>query len=337
MSNSWSSYPQIYSMGHRAIRDILNYDCLIEEKVDGSQFSFGLVEANCNEFGEPVDVVHSHGLNDHTPYSLKIRSKGCVMIVEAPEKMFTLAGNTVRRLFDEGKLTPGYTYRGEYLARPKHNALAYDRVPTGNIIIFDVSIGNQEYLNYEDKAKEAVRLGLEVVPLLFQGKVGDVGKFRDFLDTASILGGQKIEGVVVKPKNYDLFGVDKKVLLGKFVSEAFKEVHRKSWGESNPTNKDIVALIVASLATQTRWNKCIQHLRDDGKLVDDVQDIGLIIREIPEDILKEEEDYIKDKLFAHAWPSIRRGVTAGFPIYYKELLLKKSFEEEDPLPPEEGS
>lgn len=315
--SSWSSYPSIFAMGHKAIQGILGGSVNVEEKVDGSQFSFGLVEAS------PADIVF--GYFNEQPLALKIRSKGCVMHVDAPEKMFNQAAETVKKLAD--KLHPLWTYRAEYLARPKHNALAYDRVPKDHLILFDVTIGEQEYLSYEDKAKEAARLGLEVVPLLFQGSIRTVEEFRGFLQTTSILGGQKIEGVVVKPTNYDLFGQDKKVLLGKFVSEAFKEVHRKTWGESNPSTKDILTKLSEMYRTPARWQKALQHLQEAGKLNDNVTDIGLIIKEVPEDVLKECADEIKEELFKYAWPHVRRGLTQGLPEWYKEQLLKKSFED----------
>ena len=54
-------------------------------------------------------------------------------------------------------------------------------------------------------------------------------------------------------------------------------------------------------------------------------DIGMLIKAIPEDILKEEGEAIKDALFAHFWQFIRRGVTRGFPEYYKEMLAKSAF------------
>jgi hypothetical protein len=147
--SSWTSYPSIFAMGHRAISDLLKHEVNVEEKVDGSQFSFGLVEAS------DVDVFYPYQ-GDYRGFSnlaLKIRSKGCVMHIDAPEKMFNHAAATVRELADQ--LIPGWTYRGEFLARPKHNALAYDRVPKGNIILFDVNSGDQEYLSYEDKASRS--------------------------------------------------------------------------------------------------------------------------------------------------------------------------------------
>lgn len=41
---SWHSYPSIYNLGHRYIADLLTVPVIVEEKIDGSQFSFGLDE-----------------------------------------------------------------------------------------------------------------------------------------------------------------------------------------------------------------------------------------------------------------------------------------------------
>lgn len=316
--SSWHSYPSIYNMGHRAIADLLTHYVNVEEKVDGSQFSFGLVPAS----GVDIDYPGMEKM------SLKVRSKGAVMHPDAPEALFKEAVETVKRLAAEGLLTPGWTYRGECLKKPKHNALAYDRVPNGNIIIFDINDGEESYLQYPAKKAEAERLGLECVPLLFSGKMESIEQFRSYLGTVSVLGGQTIEGVVVKPVLYNVFGLDKKVLMGKFVSEVFKEVHRKAWGESNPAGKDIIGQIGDVYRHQARWSKAVQHLREAGLLKEDVTDIGMVIREIPEDIKKEHEDEIKETLFKWAWPHIRRAVTRGLPEWYKEKLLARQFEVE---------
>lgn len=305
--SSWHSYPSIFNMGHRAISGLLNREVLVEEKVDGSQFSFGYFP--------------------DTDHELRIRSKGAEQHIDAPEGMFKAAAETVKKLHADGLLVPEWTYRCEYLVKPRHNALAYDRVPDRHLILFDVSAGDEIYLDYEAKAFEAHRLGLEVVPRLFQGRIDSVDQFRQFLDTVSILGGQKIEGVVVKPVGYDYFGLDKKVLLGKFVSEAFREVHKQTWRADNPTTGDVVAMLAASYQTPARWNKCVQHLRDDGTITgDSVKDIGPVMKEIPEDIKRECADDIKESLFKAFWPEIARRVRQGFPEFYKEQLLKAQFE-----------
>jgi hypothetical protein len=315
--SSWHSYSSIFNLGHKAIQDLLKGEVLVEEKIDGSQISFGLIET------DPGDSSYSP---DEAGLSLRVRSKGAVMHPDAPEKMFTEGVNAVKAI--QHKLHPNWTYRGEYLKKPKHNSLVYDRIPRNHVIIFDINTGEEEFLSYEAKKVEAERLGFEVVPLLYSGMVEEIDAFRGFLDTTAILGGQKIEGVVVKPVNYDLFGRDKKVLMGKFVSEAFKEVHSTTWKQDNPSSGDMLAIIGAKYCTAARWNKAIQHLREAGQLEDDVRDIGKIIKEVPEDIKKECEEEIKDALMGWAWPHIRRVVTRGLPEFYKERLLAKQFEKE---------
>lgn len=296
--SSWGSYPSIFNLGHRYVADLLLDPVLVEEKVDGSQFSFGVID------GE-----------------LRCRSKGAEINIDAPEQMFSKAIGYVKSKHDD--LHPGWTYRGEYLQKPKHNALVYDRVPNNHIIIFDINIAEEAYLSYDAKRIEAERIGLEVVPILWNGKIDAIEHFKVLLDRTSYLGGQKIEGVVVK--NYSRFGPDKKVLLGKYVSEAFKEVHKGEWRAANPTTGDIITNLINELKTPARWDKAIHHLRDAGVLEDSPKDIGLLMKEIPNDIQKEEEEYIKQKLFEYAWPQIRRGTTAGVPEYYKQLLLAKQF------------
>jgi len=297
------SYPSIYHIGHAAIADLLKGPVIVEEKVDGSQFSFCL-------HPETGDV--------------ECRSKGAQINTVAPEGMFMAAVRVVESVKD--KLRPGWTYRGEYLSKPCHNALLYSRVPDNHIIGFDIDC-MEKYLSPEDKAKEFARLGMETVPVLFHGVVEDVTHFRRLLEAESILGGQKIDGVVIKPEDYNLFGADKKVLLGKFVSESFKEVNAKAWELEHraKSSNDILQVIAGAYGTQARWQKAVIHLRERGILQDSPRDIGELMKEVSEDIAKECTDEIKEKLFAWAWPHLRRSFVRGVPEWYKEELMKKAF------------
>jgi hypothetical protein len=238
--------------------------------------------------------------------------------------MFLQAWEVIKTL----DLHDGWIYRGEYLSKPKHNTLCYSRIPEKHIIIYDIDFGEQCYLNPVDKRAEAMRIGLECVPfirMIRQPAIITLDEMNKILESESCLGGTKIEGIVIK--NYAQFGQDKKVIMGKYVSEAFKEKHSKEWPKNNPTQNDVIELLINELKTEARWEKAIQHLRDSCQLTDEPKDIGLLMQEVPNDILKEEEDYIKERIFKWAWPHIKRRVCAGLPEWYKQKLAEKQFKE----------
>lgn len=303
MTDSWHSYPKIHAIGASFIVRLFESEVTVEEKVDGSQISFGSFD------GE-----------------LRIKSRGKDQ-TNAPDKMFQIAHDVISSLEARGDLVDGWTYSGEYLNKPKHNTLVYDRVPKGNIAIFDIRSGHEEYLPYHQKAVEAERLGFDVVPLLFKGKVLGVETLKDFLEHESFLGGPKIEGFVVKA--YDQFTKDGKAMMGKFVSDAFKEKHRKDWKKSNPSSLDIIAQIGEELRTEARWRKAIERRRDNGDLFNEPKDIGPLIKSIVEDTWEEEMDYIKDKLWKYAKKHVERKLVAGFPEWYKNRLLEGAFSGND--------
>lgn len=304
MSSSWHSYPSIFNLGHAALNALFLEPVAIQEKVDGSQFSFGT-------FGG----------------ELRCRSKGQQLVMDAPEKMFSKAVETARRL--QPLLVDGWTYRGEFFEKPKQNALAYSRVPEQHIILFDVNRDEEDYLPYEELEVEATRLGLEAVPLIHVGNWFAKGdELLALLDRESILGGVTIEGVVVK--SLSLFGKDKKRLMGKFVSEKFKETHNKEWKKSNPTGGDVVQSLIENLKSEARWQKAVQHLREVGRIEDSPRDIGPLINEIKADIVKEERERIEHDLYRWAIDKVLRGAMAGFPEWYKEQLLARQFEEVTP-------
>lgn len=296
----------------------------IERKPNLGQSRFDIeVSKNHNFFANGVLVHNSQfSFGKDEDGKLYMRSKGKEMYVEAHDNMFSAAVQTVLELKDA--LTPGWTYRGEYLKSPKHNALKYERIPNKHIILFDVNTGMEEYLSPEEKAEEAKRLGLECVPVLGRLVLNSPEQLKELLNTESVLGGVKIEGVVCK--QYELVDTSTaKMLFAKYVSEAFKEVHRKEWGKSNPSSKDVVTAIGESFKTEAFWNKAVQHLRDDGGLEEDPRDIGPLIKYLQADIEEEWAEDIKDRLWNGFKAQIKRTACHGFPEWYKEKLVNAAF------------
>lgn len=308
------SYPSIYSLGHRLLEGLFCGDVYVQEKVDGSQLS----------------VMRKDG-------KLFARSKGAEIDADAPPALFKRAIEGMKERFE--LLREGSIYRGECLDRPKHNALTYDRVPKGNFVLFDVQESNQaggdeeltitheQYISPADAALEAIAVELEFVPTFYQGQVTNISELMGFMERESFLGGPKIEGIVIK--NYERFGPDKKPLFGKHVSEAFKEVHRKDWKEKNPTKGDVMVKLLQELTTEARWRKAIQHLKEQDLLTNSPKDIGLLVKAIQEDVIKEEASNIAEMLYKWAEPQVRMGVVKGFAQFYKQLLLEECGLEKD--------
>lgn len=289
------SYSDVFSVGHKALSELFDGDVVVEEKVDGSQISFA-------KSGD----------------TLLMRSKGKQIVLNAPDKMFSRGVETVVALKD--RLIDGWVYRGEYLMSPKHNALGYSRIPASHIILYDVDKGQQDYLSYEAKKAVAEELGLEVVPLVFRGRIESVEQLKSMLPADSVLGGVQPEGIVIK--NYSKFAPDKKVLMGKYVREEFAEINAVEWKKANPTGQDILQALIAEHRTEARFMKAVQHLRDAGKLEGTPRDIGILLHEVEADIQKECAEAIKERLWTWAWPKVARGAKAGLPEWYKNKLLE---------------
>jgi hypothetical protein len=298
MMKSWHSYPKVYNVGHPAIKELFNEPVLVQEKIDGSQFSFG-----------------------KTPEGqVLVRSRGRVFPVDGPDDMFTLACERVLAVSD--KLIPGHTYRGEYLRKPKHNTLCYDRVPTNNIMIFDITCSEHTYLPDIEVSCYAQDLGFEYVGSNCL-KVNTLEEMKALMDLPSKLGGKR-EGLVFK--NYGRFTKDGHAMMGKYVSEEFKEVHKGEWKESNPTQGDIIQRLQDTYCTPARWLKAEQHLRDAGKLSGEPKDIGLLIKEAKKDFSEEVKAEAMEDLWRWAREKLLDQCIRGLPEWYKEKLAKEQFE-----------
>jgi hypothetical protein len=292
------SYSKIFNLGHPEVSTLFNGEVVVQEKIDGSQFSF---------------MKDADG-------QLHFRSKGAEIHEGTTDKLFSPAVEAI--LARRELLEPGYVYRGEALCRPKHNTLEYKRVPRGNVIIYDVDTGEQNYIS--DPVNLAAAIDLEAVREFFRGLIKSADEVKALLNRESILGGD-IEGVVIK--NYREFGRDKKVLMGKYVRDEFKEQHKVSWGESNPSRNDVVERIGTSLRTDARFRKAVERLRDAGRLTGTPKDIGPLMKELGIDLNTEARPVVAEELVNHFWKDIQRKATAGFAEWYKEQLLQQQFAE----------
>lgn len=294
-----SAFPKIFSIGTGYIRDLFNEEVEVTEKVDGSQFVFGKVGGN-----------------------LYLRSKGAELFTTNPEKMFAEAISYIDSIQD--RIPEGMIYYSEYLKNPKHNTLTYSRVPKNHLILFGVKdVSHKFYTNINAHAE---MLGIETIPVIHTGKINDPQDIFGLIDRESVLGGAKVEGVVVKNyhRQFLLGGQPMPLMAGKYVSESFKEVHRDRWGKEE-TGSSRIEVFMQSFRTEARWEKAVQHLTEKGELVNEPKDIGVLFKEIHNDIQEEEKENIKNFLWQEYKDQIKRTACAGFPEWYKKRLVERNF------------
>ncbi len=300
MTEKIPSYPKIFALGNRCIKDIFQGEVEITEKIDGSHFAFGKINGK-----------------------LHMRSKNQPLYIENidNDKMFSAAMHHVKSI--EHLLPDGTIFYCEYLSRPKHNILAYDRTPKNHLVLFAIyDIATQSFNRFALKSW-ANDLDIEVVSQMGMVYRNDGINFDldYYLKITSILGGQLIEGIVIKNYSKDLLvgGQYIPIMCGKYVSESFKEVHQRTWKYDN-CGKSQWEVYKEGFRTEARWNKGIQHLIESGDITYDPRDIGKLIVEVQKDVAAEETENIKDKLWDLYGKEVLRTSIHGLPEYYKKWL-----------------
>jgi len=297
------SFPKIFHIGERQITELFNGVVEITEKVDGSQFNFGK-----DKEGELV-----------------YRSKGQDLTYRPTPKMFELADNYIHSI--DHKIPMDTYFFCEFLNKPHHNVLNYERVPKNNLYLFGVMEGQVFVNDASTLYKYADSLGIERPNILFSGLVNTIEELEVYLLFNSILGREIVEGIVVKNYNQCAVITSNLILpmaMGKYVNEKYKERHNKDWKQSK-SRKGKLEMFIQSFRSEARWQKAVQHLREADKLEGAPRDIGNLIKEIAVDLTEEEAGNIKEGLYKIFKKDIVRAAQGGFPEWYKEQLAKQAF------------
>lgn len=286
-------YQKIYTLGHRATRGILDGPVVVQEKVDGSNFGFGrTLDGRLFAMSRTMDLSFAN-----------------------PDGMFRPALEYVQRI--ERLIEPGAIFRCEFLSKPKHNVLCYDRAPKNGLVLFDIEplAGAPCDLGEKSLLQAAYEMEIDCVPTYIRGPIDNVARIVDCLDRQSFLGGP-IEGVVVK--NYRRFGPDGDILAAKIVRSEFKETHSHILKQERASTP--IGEIGKRFATPARWHKAVMRLAEAGKLVEGPEDIGGLLKEIRQDVEAECLDEIKEELWKKFRKEILSCSISGLPEWYKSRL-----------------
>lgn len=192
------SYGAVRHWNDLRMKYLLEEIVVIEEKLDGWQVSFGVME------------------DFEGQRQLALRTKNTIQ--EHPDIWEPLQPLWDRLETIQSLLKPGWTYRGEYLPERKMHKITYDRPASGLVVIWDIDRGAEDYLQPRQKRDEAMRLGFDVVQPLAVGKFkpSDIPKL---VPDHSMLGG-RTEGVVIKNyrRNYK-----NRMMKAKYVRPEFRD------------------------------------------------------------------------------------------------------------------
>jgi hypothetical protein len=298
-------YPKIINLGDPLLKDLFNGEVYIEEKVDGSQFRVWFDENG-------VMFSGSKGVD----YSDE----------RQPDKMFLQAIENAKKHFEDIKPL-GFFFVFEYIKTKCHNTLNYDRTPKDFLVVLDIFDGkNNRWLRYGEKKLTAEQYGFECIPLLKQGVIETQKDFEDLLKTTSFLGGQTVEGVVIK--NYSQFHTLPYMLgmpvFGKWVREEFRELNKQNWDKEKESIED---KILRNFQTTPIYEKAFIHLKEKGELVYQLKDMAKLFPEVETDFLTEAETVVKEMLWNDMKKTLSKRITKDLVVWYKNKLLEVQFKD----------
>ncbi|HRT03154.1 MAG TPA: RNA ligase family protein [Candidatus Diapherotrites archaeon] len=292
------SYPKVLILGASYTENALTGEVILQEKVDGSQFGFGL-----NEDNELVFRSHNSSIQKECIPSMFKGGVEYLLTIEEKIKAF---------------FSPDTYFYCEYLRKPKHNVLKYDRFPKHHLVLFDVLI-KEKWVDREELCKIAEYLDIDMIPELYRGKA-DIDKIKELLNIPSFLGNELIEGVVIK--NYNLFiEGSSSPLFTKYVRETFKE-RSKIDQKDKESNKQSIEEYIKSFHNEARWQKAYLHLLEQDKIEKQPKDIQKLINAVKKDIIAEEKENIKKDLYKMFIGKILDYAIKGLPEWYKNKLVQ---------------
>ena len=276
MNDVFKKYDKIYIVGHQSgeNKGILDHGkdiVTITEKLDGGNGRFMLVEDKIR-FGSRTQEFQDLKAGQF-------------------QKMVTYILDTIK---DWGfELNSNYIYYVEYM---KKHTLNYDWEQTPLAIGFDIwhkKLGH--YISTPEK--EFNRIGLPFVPILFQGKSGELHKstLEELLKTKSVYGDFPVEGIVIK--NYNRKNERGRQMFAKLVNDDFKEQSKVAFNSFKTHSEDTQA-IVNKFCNKARVMKSIHKLRSIyGRKLPGMELMHQLPREVSLDILQEEMITLYDRKY----------------------------------------
>lgn len=292
-------YHKIIRYGHKSTQDVLNKGdyIIIQEKIDGANASFAVINGELKCWSRNRELNESNTLEGFYEW--------------------------VQQNVQVQKLLEGVVYFGEWTAQHKVSYEGYMK----QFFLYDIyNLHLEEYVSFSMVRDEAKRLGLQLIPVFFEGEFESFEQLMSYVGRTDLGGKLKGkptgEGIVVKNVNYrDEFG---KQVFVKLVIDGFREIQRQKQTKDSKKAFSEAELKVRECVTLPRVEKQVFKLIDNGLLDREygIEDMGFLLKHtspmVAEDILKEEmQDFnvtIKD---------IQTYMVKVLPLVLKEIIKSK--------------
>jgi hypothetical protein len=305
-------YPKILHIGAPLVSTIFDNEVEVTEKVDGSQCRIELTE-------DSVMVgSKNQGIADHN--------------------MFEIAhdqGERIHKETDWRTLGSKVTLFCEFLNKPNHNTIKYDRVPLNNLYLFGAMVGDtQDHMITGGLIEMAKHLEIDPPNVIICGLVESVEELKEFMTHQSYLGGSAVEGVVIKNYNrtYDPLQVHSQEYIGypmaaKYVREDFKISNAKQWNTID--RKKGVDAIVDMFLIGDRFQKAIQHLDEEGKITYTKKDLQHLIPEFFNDLMDEKKEVMTGMIMGDVFKALKKRANAYVVSSWIDHLAERQFDHGD--------
>lgn len=293
-------YHSIVRYGHKTTQDVLNKGdkIIIQEKVDGANASFAIVDGELKCWSRNKELNASNTLEGFYGW--------------------------VQHNVEPDKLLEGVIYFGEWTAQHKVVYEGYAK----QFFLYDIyNLHLEEYVSFSMVRDEAKRLGLQLIPVFFEGEFESFEQLTEYVGrtelNGKLCGEPSGEGIVVKNVAYrDRFG---KQLFVKLVVDKFAEVQKQKAPKDPKKKYTEEELKVRECVTAPRVEKQLFKMIEDGLLERNfgIESMGMILKHVSplvaEDILKEEmEDYPRATV-----KGVQQTISRVLPLVIKEIIKDK--------------
>lgn len=255
-------YPKIFHLGTKKAEgfiaeDAMDNEIVVEEKMDGANFRFGVIDDRFRAGSRRVDFTPFMYPNDTA------MPDGSPVIDTQKLGQFAKAVLLAYAAYS-GKAKDGYIYFVEYMI-PHTLEYDWERIPM--FIGFDIYDTKAErFLDYDAKVEEFKRIEITPAPLVWRGKLRDftVEEYENLIPQSAYRDG-KAEGLVIKDYTRQWFV--------KIVAPEFREANLKVFGagarkKAKKYSQSGAEWFVNAFITRRRIEKIIDRLIEEGKGAD---------------------------------------------------------------------